>query len=265
MCRLLGVVSSENTDFRLSLCEAPRSLALLSRAHPHGWGIAVWDDASGWSIAKEPVCAEGDARFHSVACGSRGELLVAHVRNRTVGPSSPANTHPFRRGRWIFAHNGTLTETDRLRRETSPARLGEVVGETDSELLFAFLLTRLDAADLADAPAGDATDAALASAMEHLLDRPIGACNFLLSDGDTLYAHRSGRTLFLLERAPGDRVVAHRRSEETGATLATPWSPRRRAVLIASEELTDEPWRALGERSLVRVDRRPQPRWRSLF
>lgn len=264
MCRLLGVVSSELTDFRLSLREAPRCLALLSREHPHGWGIAVWADGGGWTIEKEPACAADDARFDAMARGSRGELLVAHVRNRTVGPTTAVNTHPFRRGRWVFAHNGTIAEVDRLRAGASAARLAEVAGETDSELLFAYLLSRLDAAGLADAPAGEATDAVLAAALRSLLAHPLGACNFLLSDGETLYAHRFGRTLFVLERVPGDRVVVRRRSEETGATLETPWSPRRRAVLIASERITDEPWREIEERALVRIERRPQPAWRLL-
>jgi hypothetical protein len=33
-------------------------------------------------------------------------------------------------------------------------------------------------------------------------------------------------------------------------------------VLIASEKLTDEPWEEVGEGMLLRVDRRPLPRWR---
>jgi predicted glutamine amidotransferase len=264
MCRLLGVVSSEHTDFRLTLREAPRSLALLSREHPHGWGVAVWADANGWTIAKEAECAQEDSRFHAVAHGSRGELLLAHVRNRTVGEKTLANTHPFRRGRWLFAHNGTITERGRLRALTSPTRLGEVHGETDSELLFAALLSRLDAAGVTDHPAGAATDGAIAGVMRHLLDGPFGAANFLLSDGMTLYAHRHGRTLYLLERRPGDQVIVRRHSAETGATLETPWTWRCDALLVASEHITDEPWSEIEERALLRIDRLPLPAWRRI-
>ncbi|QUS47087.1 hypothetical protein [Salmonella enterica] len=46
MCRLLGIVASELTEFGLVLTEAPRCLATLSREHPDGWGIATADASS---------------------------------------------------------------------------------------------------------------------------------------------------------------------------------------------------------------------------
>ena len=89
-----------------------------------------------------------------------------------------------------------------------------------------------------------------------------GACNFLLSDSTATYAHRFGRTLFLLERhGPGDAVRVNRESRE-GVIVQTPWSQQRYAVLVASERLTDEPWEELAEGMLLRIDRRPLPRWR---
>src|SRR5262249_52379109 len=131
MCRLLGVVASEATDFRFALHQAPRSLALLSREHPHGWGVAVYGREGGWSVQKRPAAAHEDDSFHQCTAGIRGEVLLAHVRFRTVGTTALENTHPFRHGRWVFAHNGTIAGTDYLRSETSPVRLAEVGGETD--------------------------------------------------------------------------------------------------------------------------------------
>lgn len=265
MCRLLGIVSSEHTDFRLSLREAPRSLARLSREHPHGWGVAVYCGGSGWAVHKEVACAHDDEKFHQVAAGRRGELLIAHVRRRTVGAVALQNTHPFQRGRWLFAHNGTIEDLGYLRAGTSAHRLGQLHGDTDSELLFSFLLTRLDAAGVADAPADERTDAVLREALREARARPcLGAANFLLSDGDVLYAHRWGRSFYFLERIPGDRVLRERHSDETGAVIETPWSPRRHAVLLASEHITDEPWRTVEEGTLLRVNRGRVPIWREL-
>src|SRR5581483_11274333 len=161
MCRLLGIASSEPTDFKIVLREAPRSLAALSREHPDGWGIAVFDDENGWRIDKGVACASDDERFHRSAIGSRGELLISHIRQKTVGETSLVNTHPFERGRWVFAHNGTVKDVDWMRSRVSAARLGEVRGETDSELLFAWVLTALDEAGVTGEPATDRTDAAL--------------------------------------------------------------------------------------------------------
>src|SRR5687767_14363715 len=142
MCRLLGIVSSEPTEFRIVLKEAPRSMAALSRDHPDGWGLAVYEEqrAIGWRLHKGTLCASEDDEFHKLAVGSRGEMLVAHIRQRTVGVTSLENTHPFHNGRWVFAHNGTIKDQDFLRVRISSARREEIRGQTDSELLFAYLL-----------------------------------------------------------------------------------------------------------------------------
>ena len=263
MCRLLGIAANEPTDFKIVLREAPRSLAAQSREHRDGWGIAVFDGATGqWRIDKGVACASEDERFHRLAVGSRGEILVSHVRQKTIGETSLANTHPFERGRWVFAHNGTIKDLAWLRARSSAARLREIQGETDSELLFAWLLTRLDEAGVMAEPASPATDravgAATRSAREH---EGLGACNFLLSDGEATYAHRFGRSMFLLERHPQD-VVRARRESRDGTIVETPWSQQRTAVFIASERITDEPWQNVEEGMLLRIDRSPSPRWR---
>jgi predicted glutamine amidotransferase len=68
MCRLLGIVSSEPTEFRLILQEAPRSLAALSHEHRDGWGIAIFESKS--SQATAPEC---DWRLHkAIACAAEG-------------------------------------------------------------------------------------------------------------------------------------------------------------------------------------------------
>ncbi|HEY5145347.1 MAG TPA: class II glutamine amidotransferase, partial [Polyangiaceae bacterium] len=145
MCRLLGIAANESTEFKIVLREAPRSLAALSREHRDGWGIAVFDAASRrWQVDKGVVCACEDERFHRLAVGTRGEVLISHIRQKTIGDTALVNTHPFERGRWIFAHNGTVKDVAWLRANASHVRLAEIQGETDSELLFAWLLTHLD-------------------------------------------------------------------------------------------------------------------------
>jgi len=194
--------------------------------------------------------------------GSHGEVLVSHVRQKTVGETSLANAHPFERGPWVFAHNGTIHDVEWLRGQTSLERRAEVRGETDSELLFAFLLTRLDMAGVANGPASPATDHAMGDAVRTARARPgLGAYNFLLSNGVTLYAHRFGRTMHLLERGPGD-PVRERRGSCDGTVIETPWSQGRSAVFVASEQMTDEPWQCIEDGVLLRIDRTPAPHWR---
>ncbi len=267
MCRLVGVVASEVTEFGLVLKEAPRSLARLSREHPDGWGIAAHGGPGSipppsersphdgiWRVHKGTNPAGECDRFLEIASRSAGTVLIAHVRQKTVGPTSIENTHPFVQSGWVFAHNGTLVDHASLRAAISPERLARIHGDTDSEILFAFLLTRLDQAGVSRLNGGPtARDEALrviALATEELRERKAGAFNFLLSDGATCFVHRFGRSLFLLERTPHDPP----RPSSGGA-----WMPRRHAVLVASERLTEEPWREVPEGTLFRIDRGPAP------
>jgi hypothetical protein len=88
-------------------------------------------------------------------------------------------------------------------------------GNTDSELFFAYLLTELDAAGISCTPASPETDFVLRRATRVLCSNStVGAANFLLSDGTTMYAHRCGRTLFVLDRGPEDPVREVRRSRD---------------------------------------------------
>jgi glutamine amidotransferase len=263
MCRLLGIAANEPTEFRIVLREAPRSLAYLSREHRDGWGIAVYDACAGtWQIDRGTVCAHEDERFHRLAIGTRGQLLVSHIRQKTIGDTRLANTHPFARGRWIFAHNGTVKDIAWLRAGASSERLAEIDGDTDSELLFAWMLTRLDEAGVSGCAANAHTDRALGAIARAGRERPdFGAFNFLLSDGVTTYAHRFGRTMFLLERGPDDAVLSTRTTMD-GTVLETPWSHRRSAVFVASERITDEPWQVIEDGTLLRIERLPSPSWR---
>lgn len=270
MCRLLGIVASEETEFRVLLREAPRSLATLSREHGDGWGLAVYKAERGWEVHKSVLAADGDAGFHERAMKARGDVLVSHVRKKTVGVSSIENTHPFSRDGWVLAHNGTVHDTEFLRKRTSRERLAQLEGQTDSELLFAFLLTRLDEAGATKEPPGERADSAIAAGARECQQRAasgegngLGTFNFLLAADGVVYAHRFGRTLFLLERGPHDDVRTRRETRD-GVIVETPWKHRQRAVFVASEGMTDEPWAPLEEGVLLRIDRQPAPAWRAL-
>ena len=233
MCRLLGIISLDNVPFGSCLLSAPRSLASLSRAHPDGWGAAFYDGRErDWRIERRPLRAVADESFASMAPRMHGAALVAHVRARTVGDSSPASPHPFRRGKWVFAHDGTIADVEQLRGLSSARRLRECTGNSDSELLFAYLLTRLDRARGTDQAATADLDAAVSDAVAEIIERRLGTATFLLSDGEVFYAHRFGGSLYMLERG--------------GAS---------EALVIATEPLTDDAWLPLDVWTLVRCER----------
>jgi len=235
MCRLLAIVASEPRGFRRCLLEAHRSLAVLGREHTDGWGIAVHETKTGWTVTKRTASASSDPEFGVTASDATGALLVAHVRKRTVGEVSLGNTHPFRRGGWVFAHNGTIEQLSELR--AAVASTGETLtGNTDSEVLFAFLMDRLASHRGAVGPR-IRIDMALARAVADLASmQSLGTATFVVSDGVTLYAYRHGRPLYLLERRSQDRVEA---------------------ILVASEAMTTESWTPVAERTLLAIWRHP--------
>ena len=215
MCRMFGMVATTAISPRDLLHDAPRSLRALSREHPDGWGIALHD--TDWTIERDTSCADACARYAALA-DRPGHVIVAHVRKATVGPVSLANTHPFRRGRFVFAHNGTFDPAP-LAPLTAPEHTAAIAGDTDSERLFAFLLTQIDAAG--SVARGLATAIGTVQGLA-------GSANFLFSCGEHLYAHRFGRELFVAQR-PG-------------------------VALVASEPLTDEAWSELPDRTLVELE-----------
>lgn len=246
MCRLLGIVAASPYEFGHVLHSAPRSMAMLSREHRDGWGLAshTGSGLDGWNVQRSTLTADDDPEFVAWAHRARGRVLLAHVRQKTVGPLAIENTHPFHHGEWVFAHNGTVKDVAFLDAHTSRARRAECEGTTDSERLFAYFLTALDEAG--------PTDTTVARAARTAVARPdFGTLNFLLSDGHVLYVGRFGRPLHMLERVP---VTV---DEEYPLS-------HRSCVVVASEPLTDERWTEIEQGTMLRLDVAPAPRVRTL-
>lgn len=201
---MLGMTAARATSVRDLLSDGARCLRALSREHADGWGLALrrGDD---WMIHRSTACA---ARCPSFASGDLDTTIaIAHVRKKTVGELSLSNTHPFRRGRFVFAHNGTV-ETAALVARSAPEHLAQIEGTTDSEKLFAFVLTQIDAA-------GDAERGIRAAVRELHALGAVGTASFLISDGVRLFAHRLGRALYVAHR-DGVAVIASEPLDETG-------------------------------------------------
>jgi predicted glutamine amidotransferase len=239
MCRLLGIVAREPRGFQRCLREERRSLAALGREHSDGWGIAVHDAKEGWTLTKQCTSASSDPAFDAAVSDATGALLIAHVRKRTVGGVTFENTHPFRHKEWVFAHNGTIECVAALRAAIAPGA-AMPKGDTDSELLFAFLMSRLASQGAKRSPI--IAHMVLARAVEDLAKvTPSGSVTFVLSDGSALYAYRHGPPLFLLERRSPDGLES---------------------ILIASEPVTHgEVWAPVPERNLLTAWRRPSLGW----
>jgi glutamine amidotransferase len=211
MCRLFGQHAHPDFDPCAPLCDRENALRFQSHKHPHGWGIAWYDAASGAPaprVRRGLLPAHQDDAFVATAREARSSIVVAHVRDASVGPVSAENTHPFTLGRWVFAHNGTVARfrrsakvRARIEAELEPDLRALVRGDTDSERCFLLFLSRLRARAPLDAAPLARVREALAEATRAIVgiaDSPRvkpSSLNFLVTDGRLLAATRLGRTL----------------------------------------------------------------------
>ena len=249
MCQLLGMNANTPTDVMFSFS----GFAQRAQEHKDGFGIAFFEGpgvrlmVDAQSARTSPI-AEMVRRFPIRSCH-----IVAHIRKATQGVVALQNTHPFVRelwGRyWVFAHNGDLRGFNpRLHGAFRP------VGETDSELAFCWLMQ-----ELAKAHASVPTIAELTRTLRELAAVPAahGTFNFLLSNGQALWAHCSTRLHHVVRQHPF--ATASLQDDDVTVDFARLTSPDDRVAIIVTEPLTrDEPWVAFAPGELrVFVGGRP--------
>ena len=238
MCELLGMECNVPTDIVFSFT------ALSMRGgrtghHADGWGLALYEGRFARMFVDPGAAC--DSRLATFVRDNpiRTLLAVAHVRKGTVGGASLPNTHPFKRvlwGRdWVFAHNGTLPEVRRR-----PLADFEPLGETDSEHAFCWMLSALRASFPGGYPAEPARLWQRVAELGGELGAE-GTCNFLLADGEYLYARCATKLCFLIRQAPFGRATL--RDADVQVDFSALTSPQDRVAVIATEPLTrDETW-----------------------
>ncbi len=220
MCRILGCVAQAPSSIRHELVEAENPMIRQSEHHDSGWGMAVYEHADGGepALVRFPEAAHADGDFRHVT-DRHGRIFNVHVRRATMGGLTTANTHPFCLGSYSFSHNGTILDYPALLERG----VSKPVGDTDSEHFFNFLMHDLDPSDVP----GSARRAVMA-----VIDRSrFSGLNFLLSDGERLYAYRLG--VFELH-----------------------WLARPGQLMVASERITEEPWHSVQQDVLLTLDPR---------
>lgn len=267
MCRLYGFHSSEPTKVECSLVHAQNALLIQSRSdaygrsHADGWGLASYRGLPPeleLEVERREAAAFEDLHFGAAAERIYATTVVAHVRRATVGGPAKANTHPFRYGRWVFAHNGTVADFTNVEKymaaETNPFFQALRRGTTDSEQTFFWILSKLEREGVKldeEAPSGVAD--VLGDAVKRIVEWTSGSAkpsklNFLLTNGVTMMASRFGNSLYLLER---DGV---RDCEICGIPHVEHEAGRLyRAVVIASEPITHEGWKTIPDGHVVSV------------
>ena len=239
MCQLLGMNCNTPTDVVFSFTGFAQRGGRTDH-HADGWGIAFFEGLGlRHFVDHQPACDSPVADLiRKYPIKSRN--VISHIRKATQGEVALQNCHPFVRelwGRyWVFAHNGDLKDYHpRLHASFRP------VGSTDSERAFCWLMQ-----ELAKSHAGVPSVAELTLTLRELAPRIArhGTFNFLLSNGQALWAHASTSLFYLERRHP----FAHAQLADEDLNihferLTTPSD--RVAVIVTAPLTTNEAWTPL--------------------
>ena len=82
-----------------------------------GFGLGWYGPAPTPGTYHSVAPAWGDANLRDLAAHIESPLFLAHVRATSGTAIQQTNCHPFRHGRWLFAHNGVVEGFHAMRRE----------------------------------------------------------------------------------------------------------------------------------------------------
>ncbi len=254
MCQLLGLNCATPTDASFSFTGFCQRGGKTDH-HADGWGIAFFEGKGLRLFVDHESAADSPMAEFLQGYPLKSRNIIAHVRKATIGEVALENAHPFVRqlwGRqWVFAHNGDLKDY------FPPLHsLFRPVGTTDSERAFCWLMQ-----ELAKSHAALPDVAELTLTLRELVPqvRRFGTFNFLLSNGEALWAHCSTKLHYLVRQHPfAPATLMDRDWTVNFADLNHPGD--RAAVIVTTPLTSNEQWTAFEPDELkVFVDGLPLP------
>ncbi|MPQ55498.1 class II glutamine amidotransferase [Duganella sp. FT27W] len=196
MCQLLAMNSSKPAAVDFSFAGFAERGGRTGE-HKDGWGVAI-HTADGCRLVTDHLASiDSPLALQFRQQPVKAKNVVAHIRKATQGRIALENSHPFTRqlwGRtWSFAHNGNLVDF-----EPNPS-LYSPLGDTDSERAFCHLLSGL-ALRFAQQPPRPVLFATLALLAGEIAAH--GTFNFILSNGELLFAHCSTDLHYVVREYP---------------------------------------------------------------
>lgn len=166
-----------------------------------------------------------DPSFASLAPTIASSCVLAAVRSATPGfANDESAAAPFTHDRWLFSHNGRVSDWPRTRKALWPrmAEAPDAQAAVDSALLFGLALSRWQS--------GSTLGAALAAVTRDVIDTGGGRLTMLAADGERVAGSVLGEPLYV-------------RSDDGG-------------VVVASEPHDDSPdWQEVPDGTLVEAVR----------
>ena len=200
-----------------------------------GFGMGWYDEGDAPGLYKSTDPAWNDRNLRELTAHIRAGLVFAHIRASTGTPVQQTNCHPFRYGKWLWMHNGSIARFHDVKRDImlaiDPSLYGHVEGSTDSEAFFFLALTfglENDPPAAVERAVGFIDRVSHQRGIEHPIQMTVAT-----TDGQTLWAFRyssegRSRSLFYstnvatLRAQYPDNPTLHALSDETRLIVSEP-------------------------------------------
>jgi glutamine amidotransferase len=227
-----------------------------------GWYAQEINHEPATFVSLNPAWSNRNLR--NLAPKIKTECLIAHVRAASVGDVSESNCHPFQYKSLLMAHNGGVENFSRIKRDLRSGLTDElynwIKGQTDSEHIFAFLVSRV-----LTKHNNSTTTESIIEAFEHTFNtlkelmekhdiKEEAYLNMVVTNGQFLVATRyvtnPNEDPLTLYHSEGARYVV-----EDGITHMMAPEDDDQAVLVVSEKLTDDAhWTMIPKNHFVIVE-----------
>ena len=215
-----------------------------------GFGMGWYDKQPNPGLFRSIRPAWNDLNLLDLAAHIESPLFMAHVRATSLATIQETNCHPFRYKQWLFVHNGQIAQFDLMRQQLlakiAPKYFANILGSTDSEVMFHLALTLSLEEDVPSAIAAmvrEVEATAKESGVNEALWMTLG-----ISDGRNLWGFRygsdgKGPTLYI---SPGMEEI-NRINPEIARKLG------RFAACLVSEPIGNyqDTWKLIPEQSHV--------------
>ena len=186
--------------------------------------------------------AWNDRNLSELASHARAGRVFAHIRASTGTAIQQTNCHPFRHGKWLWMHNGSISDFPAVKRDLAfavePSPYAAIEGSTDSELFF-FLALTFGLEDDPEQAVARAVGFIEETGRRHGVEHPI-QMTVATTDGETTWAFRyssegKSRSLFhstdlsALRAQYPDNPVLHGLSDDTRLVVSEPLGELRGA------------------------------------
>jgi predicted glutamine amidotransferase len=215
-----------------------------------GFGVGWYGSAETPGVFHSLEPAWNNRNLHDLAAHIESPLVFAHVRAAIGSAVQETNCHPFRYGRWLFMHNGSIGDFRQVKRDlvlaVDPSLYPSIEGSSDTEIFFHLALTfglEDDPPSAVESAVGLIEEVGRKHGVEHPIQMTVATTN-----GTSIWAfryssQRDSRSLFYSTNVPTLRELHP--EVEILATLSD------ESRLVVSEPLRELPgaWNEVPESS----------------